>query len=305
MKHIRLHGLVAAPHTPFAADGSLNLAAVERQAQHLIDNSVAAAFIGGTTGECHSLTTDERLALARRWTEVAQGAPLRVIVHVGGNCLADCRALAAQAETLGVAAIAALAPSHFKPRDVPTLAACLAEIASAAPATPFYYYDIPALTGVNLSSAELLEQGAESIPTLAGVKFTNGDLMAYQLCLRAAGGRFDIPYGYDEYMLGGLAMGARGAVGSGFNFAAPVYARLMAAFARGDLEAARTEQFRGVEIIRTLAGYGYMGAAKALMAMLGVDVGPARLPNNNLTQEQSGELRAKLEAMGFFDWIRA
>ena len=106
-------------------------------------------------------------------------------------------------------------------------------------------------------------------------------------------------------MLGGLAMGARGAVGSGFNFAAPVYARLMAAFARGDLETARTEQLRGVQIIRTLAGYGYMGAAKALMGMLGVNVGPARLPNNSLNPEQAGELRAKLEAVGFFDWIRA
>lgn len=303
MNHRPLHGLIAAPHTPFAANGSLNLAIVERQAKHLLDNGVNVAFVGGTTGECHSMTTDERLALAQRWMEVARGTAMRVIVHVGSNCLADARVLAAQAERLGAFAIAALAPSYFKPRNVETLIACCAEIASAAPQTPFYYYDIPVLTGVNLPAAEFLERGAERIPTLVGMKFTNGDLMAYQLCLRAGGGVFDVPYGFDEYMLGALAMGARGAVGSGFNFAGPVYARLLAAFQRGDLEAARVEQFRGVQIIQALVAYGYMGAAKAVMTMLGVDVGPARLPNGNPTTEQVKELRAKLEAIGFFDWI--
>jgi hypothetical protein len=82
-------------------------------------------------------------------------------------------------------------------------------------------------------------------------------------------------------MLGALAMGAKGAVGSGFNFAAPIYNRLLAAFQRGDLAAAREEQFRGVRIIQIFAGLGYMGAAKAAMKMLGVDVGPARLPRRS------------------------
>ena len=47
-----------------------------------------------------------------------------------------------------------------------------------------------------------------------------------------------------------------------------------------------------------------MGAAKATMAMLGVDVGPARLPNGSLTADQARALRGELETLGFFDWIR-
>jgi len=93
-------------------------------------------------------------------------------------------------------------------------------------------------------------------------------------------------------------------VGSGFNFAAPIYHRLLEAFRAGDWAAARREQFRGVQLVQLLAGYGYMGAAKAVMQMLGVDVGPARLPNSNLTAEQRSELRSRLEAMGFFEWVR-
>ena len=300
-----LHGLIAAPHTPFAADGSLNLAIVEKQAAHLLADHVTTAFVGGTTGETHSLALAERLALAQRWTEVARGTPLRVIVHAGSNCLADARALAAQAQELGATAVAAMAPSYFKPASVDALVSCMADIASAAPALPFYYYEIPIFTGIALSPSEFLEKGAQRIPNLAGLKFTSNNLMEYQLCLRAAGGELDVAFGYDEMLLAALALGARGAVGSTYNFAAPVYHRVIAAFERGDLDAARREQFHSVQMIQVLVRYGFMGATKAIMAMLGVDVGPARLPIVSLTAEQAGKLRGDLEKLGFFEWIRS
>jgi N-acetylneuraminate lyase len=299
-----LHGLVAATHTPFHADGSLNLSVVEQQAAHMLKHRVGTVFVGGSTGESASLSLDERLALAQRWSEVTKGTALRVVVHVGANALTDARTLAAQAEKLGAVAISALAPSYFKPRSVDTLVACCADIAAAAPSTPFYFYDIPSLTGVFLSMPDFLGEARDRIPTLAGLKFTNPDLMAYQFCIRADGGQWDVPFGVDEHMLGALAMAAKGAVGSGFNFAAPIYQRLLVAFAKGDLTTAREEQFRGVRLIQLFVGYGYMAAAKAAMQMLGVDVGPARLPNTNLSPKQTSALRGELEAMGFFDWIR-
>lgn len=299
-----LHGLVAATHTPFKPDGSLNLAIVEKQAAHLLKNNLTLAFIGGSTGESHSLSLEERRALAQRWSEVARGTTLKVIVHVGANCLADARALAAQAEQLGAAAISALAPSYFKPRALDTLIACAADIAAAAPHTPFYFYDIPVLTGVSFSMPEFLEKAPARIPTLAGLKFTNPDLMAYLQCLQAGGGRWDVPWGIDEWLLGALATGARGAVGSSYNFAAPLYQGLVAAFERGDLAAARAAQHRSTQLIALLARQGYMGAAKATMTMLGVDVGPARLPNATPAPEQVRQLRGELETLGFFDWIR-
>lgn len=299
----RLHGLVAATHTPFHGDGSLNLGMVEKQAAHLIANRVAAAFIGGTTGESHSMSLDERHALAQRWMEVTRGSTLRVVVHVGSNCLGDAATLARQAQKLGAAAVSALAPSYFKPSSVEMLVDCCSQIAGAAPGLPFYFYDIPSLTGVNLPMPEFLEKASARIPNLAGLKFTNPDLMSYQLCLRAADGAFDVPWGTDEALLGALAVGARGGVGSSYNFAAPIYHHVMAFFAKGDLDAAREVQFRSVRLIRTLAAYGYMGAAKAVMKMLGVDVGPARIPNGNLTGSQITALREELERLEFFDGL--
>jgi N-acetylneuraminate lyase len=300
---IRLHGLVAAAHTPFHSDGQLNLDIIERQAEHLSRSGVKMVFIGGSTGESHSLTIEERLALARRWSEVARDAGLRLVVHVGSNCLADARTLAAQAQQLRADAIAALSPSYFKPKSLDALVACCADIAGAAPSTPFYFYDIPALTGVQFPMPEFLNVAADRIPTLAGIKFTNPDLMAFQNCLHTQGGRFDIPWGVDEYLLAALAVGAVGGVGSSYNFAAPIYNRIIAAVERGDLAAARADQYRSVRLIELLASFGYMAAAKTVMGLLGVEVGPARLPHMNLSAEQQAQLRASLDRIDFFAWI--
>ncbi len=299
-----LHGLVAAAHTPFTDDGALHLPVVEQQAAHFLEHGVTTVFIAGSTGESHSLNVEERRQLAARWLEVARGTKLRVVVHVGSNCLVDARALAAHAQQMGALAVSALAPSYFKPRDVSVLVDGCAQIAGGAPSLPFYFYDIPALTGVSLSMPDFLALGREKIPNLAGIKWTNPDLYSYQLC-RNMPGDFDLPWGNDESLLAALALGAKGAVGSTYCFAAPLYHQLWRAFEAGDLDTARRTQYRSALLVKILARYGYMGASKAVMKMLGVDVGPARLPNTSLAADQVAKLRRELEQLGFFEWVNA
>lgn len=293
----RLHGLVAAVHTPMSAEGALRLEMVEKQAEHMVRNGIEAVFVGGSTGESHSLTVEERLLLAERWGNVLRGSPLRMVVHVGTNCLNDARRMAQQAVKVGAEAISALAPSYFKPKSIEVLIDCCAEIASAAPELPFYFYDIPVLTGVQFSMPAFLEQASKRIPNLVGLKFTNSDLAAYLRVLQMDDGRFDVPWGIDEHLLGALATGAQGAVGSSYNFAAPIYLRLIEAFRAGDMTRAREEQMRSVQWIETLAGFGYMAAAKATMGYLGVEVGPPRLPNSKLTTQQHRELMEAIEKL--------
>jgi N-acetylneuraminate lyase len=296
----RLTGLAAATHTPFDASGELNLSAVEKQAAHLMASGVHVAFVGGTTGECHSLNLGERLALTERWMAVAQGSPLWVIVHVGSNCLHDAKTLAAQAQKLGAQAIASLPPCYFKLKTLDSLVRCSAEVAAAAPGLPFYYYNIPSLSTVDFSMTDYLRLAAEKIPNLAGIKYSSSDLIAYQQCLRFEEGRFDLPWGVDEILLAALTLGATGAVGSTYNFMAPLYHRILTAFTSGDLSTAQQEQYRAVEIIDLMIRYGYFAAAKAVMEMLGVPLGPARLPQQNLSSQQIKELRGDLEKLGLF-----
>ena len=295
-------GLIAAVHTPFAETGEIELAVVEAQAEDLARNGVKAAFIAGTTGEGHSLTLDERRRLATRWSEVTQQSALEFIVHAGHNCLRDARELAAHAEQIGARAVSAVAPSYFKPASAADLIGCCAEIAGGCPGLPFYYYDIPSWTGIAVPVADVLEGIRNRVPNCAGVKFTSQDLGAFQAARQAASGSFEILWGCDEALLAGLSLGAQAAVGSTYNFAAVLAHRVMAAAARGDLDQARAAQWRIQLLVQTLAPYGYLGAAKAVMAMQGIPVGGPRLPCAPLAAKGQQALRADLERIGYFDW---
>lgn len=294
----RLAGLIAAPFTAFLPDGSLNLALIERQARHLAANGVNGAFICGTTGEGLSLTTEERMRVAERWVEAAPKG-LAVIVHVGHNSLGESERLAAHAQQIGAAAIASVGPTFFRPATVEQLVDFCAPVAAAAPALPFYYYHLPAMTGVNLPMTEFLRVGSERLPNLAGIKFTDENLMSYAQCLAFADGRFNLLFGRDEILLAALALGATGAVGSTYNYMAPVYHQLIAAFEAGDLAAARRWQGLAMRIIAVMIRHGGLPANKAIMRFIGLDCGPVRPPLKNLTPPEIEALRRELEQTGF------
>ncbi len=293
---LRLTGLVAAPHTPLHPDGVLNPGGIPALARLLREAGVRGAFICGTTGESLSLTTRERMAVTEAWCEAVGGA-MPVVVHVGSNSLPEARMLAEHAAKRGVSAIAVMAPSFFKPALDDLIAYCAA-VAEAAPQLPLYYYDIPAMTGVSIHTARFLERAGKSIPTLHGVKFTNNDLMTLQECLALES--FDIVFGYDELLLAALALGVKGAVGSTYNFAAPLYQRLLDAFERGDLATARQAQLQSVRMIRVLQGFGFSRASKAMMRLVGADCGPVRLPLRPMTDAEMRELWQKLRGMEGF-----
>jgi N-acetylneuraminate lyase len=291
-------GLIAAPYTPFHADGSLNLPVIEKQAASLVANGVVGAFVCGTTGEGVSMTVAERMQVAERWQQVA-GTQLQVMVHVGHTSLADARSLAAHAEKIGAQGVGCLAPFFFKPDNVEDLAAFCAEVAAAAPALPFYYYQIPSLTGVSLPAADFLRAAAPRIPNLAGIKFTYENLMDFAECLRLDGGRYDIVFGRDELLIAGLSLGARGAIGSTFNFMAPIYHEIIAAFEKGDLAKAQEKQAAANEIIKILFDRGGLSPGKAMMKIIGIDCGPTRLPLRTLSAKEEAQLREELAAAGF------
>lgn len=297
----KLHGLIAAPYVALNADGSIDLKKIESQALSLVTNGVAGAFVCGTTGEGVSLSTAERMAVASRWREVA-GPALKVIVHVGHTSLPECQTLAAHAQKIGAAGVSNFAPVFFKPSNIEDLTLFCAEVASAAPELPYYYYQIPSMTGVNLPAADFLRQAKDKIPNLAGVKFTFENLMDFAECSRLDNGRFDIVFGRDEMLLAGLALGATGAIGSTYNFAAPVYHRIIEAFTRGDLATAQAEQARANAMIAIFIRFGGLSAGKSIMRLIGLDCGPLRLPLRTLSAEKEKALRLELDEIGFFDF---
>jgi N-acetylneuraminate lyase len=296
-----LSGLIAAPFTPFRPDGELALDIIPALAALLPRNEVNAAFICGTTGEGSSLTTDERMEVANVWKESAP-PELKLAVHVGHLSLGESRVLARHAQKIKADAIAAIAPSFFKPASATELVGWCREVAGAAPSLPFYYYHMPAMTGVNISAREFLEAAHGQIPTLAGVKFTHEDLQDYAQAKSVAEARYDILFGRDEILLSGLELGAPGAVGSTYNYAAPLYRRIMRAFGSGDLAAARKDQDRAQQFIDLMNHAGGLAAGKSIMKLIGIDCGPVRLPLTRLSAAREKTFHDQLKAIGFLDY---
>lgn len=297
----RLSGLIAAPHTAFRADGSLALDVIPLQARLLAHNGVSGAFICGTTGEGSSLTGEERRQVVEAWV-AARPAGLAVIVHVGHLSIGDACAYAAHAQAAGADAVAALAPSFFRPPGLTELVSWCARIAAAAPKLPFYYYHMPAMTGVSFPAADFLQAANAVIPNLAGVKFTHENLMDFGRSMEVADGKFTMLFGRDEILLSGLVLGAPGAVGSTYNFAAPLYLRIIEAFKRGDLAAARRDQLKAMDFIEVLGRHGGLSAGKTAMKLIGIDCGPVRLPLRVVSAAEEKSLRESFERIGFFDY---
>jgi N-acetylneuraminate lyase len=282
-------GLVSAPFTPMDKAGKIATCMVPEYYKFLEKNGIAGAFINGTTGEGASLTQKEKKENAAKWAGcLRDGGNVRVINLVGGTCVEECIENAIYSKESGLSAIAILAPYYYKP-DENRLADFVACVAESVPEMPVYFYYIPALTGVNIPMIGFLQKITEMLPNFAGIKYTQEDLMDFMSCLNYKCYTYDILWGRDECLLSALALGARGAVGSTYNYAAPLYHSLIRAFDEGNLAEARSLQLKSINMIRLLGKYGGLATGKAYMKYLGIDCGKFRLPVTNMADEMYDE----------------
>lgn len=300
MKIHHIEGLIAAPFTPMHADGSLNLEIIPRYYEILKANGVNGAFICGSTGEGVSMTAKEKMAVAEAWAACTKhDSGFKVMTLLGGTSIADCKELAKHADSIGLYGISFTAPFYFEPVDVTMLAKACIAVAEIVPHLPFYYYHIPVLTGVNFPMIALLKEIDGKLPNFAGVKYTHEDFMDFLSCLHFQSGKYDMLWGRDENMLPALSIGAKGAVGSTFNYAAPLYHRLIDAFNAGDLEMASRYQQQSIDMIRLLGKYGGIATGKAYMKLIGLDCGEFRLPVKNMSKSDFDLFKQDVNALEF------
>lgn len=300
MKIEKLQGLIAAPFTPMNLDGSLNLGIIPGYYEMLKANGITGAFICGSTGEGASLSVSERKAVAEAWAACAKDdSGFTVMTLLGGTCIADCKELALHAKAIGLDAVSFTAPFYFKPAGAAVLAQCCAAVAAVVPDMPFYYYHIPVLTGVGCSMLELLQAIDGKILNFAGIKYTHEDFMDFLSCMNYKNRKYDMLWGRDENMLPALALGTKASVGSTFNYAAPLYYKLIDAFENGELDKAQSLQQQSIDMIRLLGKYGGIATGKAYMKMIGLDCGEFRLPVKNMATEQFDLFKKDLEQLDF------
>lgn len=296
----KLEGLIAAPFTPMDAEGNLKLDIIPQYYDFLKRNKVIGAFINGSTGEGVSQTKEEKKLVAEAWADATKNdKDFKIINLVGGTSLADCKELAKHTEDVGLYAVSFTAPFYFKPGSAQALANCCKEVAAAAPNIAFYYYHIPVLTGCYIPMYDLLKAVNGSIPNFEGIKYTHEDFMDFLSCMYVDEGRYDMLWGRDENMLSALALGAFGAVGSTYNYAAPLYNDMQDAFRNGELIKARDLQQKSIDMIRLLGKYGGIATGKAYMKLVDIDCGGFRLPVKNMSSEQFELFKKDVEALDF------
>ncbi len=283
----KLEGLIAAPHTPFNTDGSVNLDLIPKQVEVLLKQNVIGAYICGTTGEGICCSVAERKSVMKAWADAAKGK-LFLICHVGALSVADARELAGYAQEIGLDATSIVPPNFFKPGSIDALIDYINSVLVAAPNLPFYYYHT-GMSGVTFDMETFLEKADGKIPQLAGIKFNYPDLYMFQRCLRACGGKYDITWGIDEWFAGALACGAKSAIGSTYNYSAPLYYGIWDAYKRGDQEAIDKGMAKVCRIVDLLVKHGGVVGGKAMMAIHGLDMPTVRPPLTNLTPEARKE----------------
>jgi len=293
----KLEGLIAAAHTPFNADGSVNYALIRKQAETLVRQKVRGVYISGTTGEGIHTSIEERKRMMDEWAKWGKGR-LFLIVHIGALALPDVQELGAYAVKSGMDATSIVPPGFFKPGSVDALISYIVEALKTSTALPFYYYHT-GMSGVNFDMEQFLLKADGKIGNLAGIKFNYPDLYMYQRCLRCLGGKYDITWGIDEWFAGAVALGARSAIGSTYNYSAGIYYKIWDAVKKGDLKASERGMKKVCDIVDILVQYGGVAAGKAMMAVWGLDLGGVRRPLVSLDDKAKADCVRRLRKIGY------
>ena len=274
--------------TPFAEDGSIDLAGAQELAAHLVDRKAHDGLVVlGTTGEAPTLSDGEQHAVLEAVLD-AVGDRATVVAGVGTNDTAHTIDNARRAERLGAHGLLVVTPYYNKPPQ----AGLLRHFTAVADATdlPVMLYDIPPRSVVPIE-VDTLARLAEH-PRIVAVKDAKGDLGAVMQTLS----RTDLAYysGEDMLNLPLLAVGAVGVVSVVGHLAGPRLAELIAAVESGDLVKARAVNESLLPVYKGVFRTQGVILTKAALRELGLPAGPVRPPLVDATPEQVARLRADL-----------
>jgi 4-hydroxy-tetrahydrodipicolinate synthase len=294
----RFGEVLTAMVTPFDTDRSLNLESARKLTSYLIDNGSDGLVVCGTTGESPTLTHDEKLALFRAVIEEA-GGRAKVVAGTGTNNTAESVALTREVNELGVDGVLVVTPYYSKPPQNGLLEHFRA-VADASRA-PVMVYDIPGRTGRRIERPTMVELAAhERIVADKDAVGDAGETARLRNDLDEAGANdFEIYSGDDPLLLPHLAAGAVGIVSVCSHLIGPQIKSIVSDFNGGRLEAAQRTYSGLLPLMATIMGITASPIpVKAALNMIGLEVGPPRLPLVEPTEEESRGIRAALESAG-------
>ena len=157
--------------TPFQNDSSLDEGALRRLVRRQVDAGVNFLVPCGTTGECPTLTREERRRVVEITLEEAHGK-IPVVAGAGGYDTAEVTRVAREYRQIGVDGILSVAPYYNKPTQEGLYQHF--RFIAAAVALPILLYNVPGRTGVNIEPATVKRLSA--IDNIVGLKEASGNI---------------------------------------------------------------------------------------------------------------------------------
>jgi 4-hydroxy-tetrahydrodipicolinate synthase len=282
----RPSGLYAPVVTPFAADGRVDLDALERLAAELLDAGATGLIALSTTGEPTALDDAERAATVAACARVCADRGAELMVGAGTN---DTRTTIARHEALadvgGVVASLAVVPYYVRPTEAGIVAHFQA-VAARSP-VPLITYNVPYRTGRGLGAEALLELAHTD--NVAGLKQAVGALDADTLALLAGQpDGFSVLGGDDAFLFPTMLMGGTGAIAAASHLCTERFAAMLAAGAAGDVATGRAHAEALLPLVLALFAEPSPSVIKALLHAEG------RIPTPDVRAPQAAASPAAL-----------
>jgi len=282
--------------TPFTDDGkNVDEERLRRLISHLMGLGVTGLVPCGTTGEFQNLSEQERKHVVEITIDESNGR-IPVIAGTGASGTDLAIEKTKHAKDAGADAAIIVTPYYHKPANR-GLYEHYRRIAEAVD-IPIVLYNIPQATGV-LLPWQIVEDLVD-IPNIVGLKDSSGELSYILTVLEKVGERLPVVCGHDEVILPALAAGCAGAILASANVFPDYHLKTLKAVQEGKLDEARQTQRTIQKMCRFMAKSGPV-ATKAALNLIGIPVGPVRLPlsvGGELTYEEKDELRLDLEKIG-------
>lgn len=283
----KLHGVISFPCTPFKNDLSLDLDGLRHNLRALLKHPVCAVVAPAGTGEIHSLSPVEHLAVLKTTLDEAQGR-VPVLTGVGFN-LPIAVEVAKQAAAAGASGILAFPPYYPNP-DEDGIVAYYQAIADATPLGLLIY----SRDWFNPSPA-LVERLAHAIPNLIAWKDGQADLRRYQMIRQRVGQRLHwIGGAGDDAVPAYYSIGIRTYTSSIANVAPKLSLRLHELASAGysdELTTLMNDLIIPLYALRARRKGYEVSAMKAMMHLTGLVGGPVRPPLVDLKPDEVEILR--------------
>lgn len=286
------YGIVPPLVTPMTEEGEVNIPVLKKLVHRLIQAGVNGLFAVGSSGEAYALSLEEKRVVGEAVLEAAEGR-VPVMIGAGAPTTREAVALAEMAKALGAQAISVVTPYFVAPNQEELYRhfRAISEVG-----VPMYLYNQPARTGVHIhpeTAGRLAQEGRAK-----GIKDSSADLATTMSFIQVGGPNFTVLAGNDSLILGSLVMGAKGAVAGSANLVPELVVGIYETYRQGDLERARQLQYRLHPLRQAFRLGTFPAVLKEGLELLGIPVGPPRLPATRLTASERQQLQELL------DWVQ-